>query len=63
MEKQILHKIGILYGRDVQRDYSYEVDHPANKIRIIKYILEYINIERETLLKLIDETYNKIKIK
>lgn len=63
MEKQILHKIGVLYGKDVQRDYSYEVDHPANKIRIIKYILEYINIERETLLKIIDETYNKIKIK
>jgi prolyl-tRNA synthetase len=63
MEKQILHKIGVLYGKDVQRDYSYEVDHPANKVRIIKYILEYINIERETLLKIIDETYNKIKIK
>ena len=59
MEKQILHKIGVLYGKDVQRDYSYEVDHPVNKIRIIKYILEYINIERETLLKIIDETYNK----
>jgi hypothetical protein len=59
MEKHILNKIGILYGRDVQRDYSYEVDHPCNKIRIIKYILEYINIEREELMKIIDETYNK----
>jgi hypothetical protein len=63
MEKQILHKIGVLYCNDVQRDYSYEVDHTANKVSIIKYILEYINIERETLLKLIDETYNKIKTK
>ena len=60
MEKHILNKIGLLYGKDVQRDYSYEVGHPANKVRIIKYILEYINIERETLLKIIDETYNKI---
>jgi len=60
MEKHILNKIGLLYGKEVQRDYSYEVGHPANKVRIIKYILEYINIERETLLKIIDETYNII---
>ena len=58
MEKHLLNKIGILYGREAQRDYSYEVGHPSNKIRIIKYILEYINIEREELMKIIEETYN-----
>jgi len=57
MEKHLLNKIGLLYGREAQRDYSYEVGHPSNKIRIIKYILEYINIDKEELMKIINETY------
>jgi hypothetical protein len=55
IELHILNKIGALYGPTVRRDYSYEVDHPPNKIRIIKYMLEYINIDRDTLMKIIDE--------
>lgn len=61
MEKHIIHRIGELYGKDAQRDYTYELDHPSNKVRIIKYILEHINIEKEDLIKIIDETYNKLK--
>lgn len=60
METHLLNKIGILYGREAQRDYSYEIGHPSNKIRIIKYILEYINIDKEELMKIINETYSII---
>jgi len=60
METHLLNKIGILYGREAQRDYSYEIGHPSNKIRIIKYILEYINIDKEELMKIFNETYSII---
>jgi len=63
MEKHIMRKIHNLYGKNSARDYRYEVDHPSNKVRIIKYMLEYIHIERDELMQIIEETYRKIQEK
>jgi len=63
MEEHFMKRINQIYEKqpDTKREYEYEVVHPPNKVRIIKYMLEYINMEREELLKIIEETYNKIK--
>ena len=63
MEKHIMRKIRNLYGNASARDYHYEVDHPSNKVRIIKYLLEYIHIERDELMQIIEETYRKMQEK
>lgn len=62
MEEHFMKRINQLYEKqpDTKREYEYEVVHPPNKVRIIKYMLEYINMEREELLKIIEETYKKI---
>lgn len=59
LEENIVIEISKLYGDKTQRDYSYEIDHPPNKVRIIKCLLEYINIDKEKLLRIIEKAYAK----
>jgi hypothetical protein len=46
LEENIIKEIAKLYSTNIQREYSYEIGHPPNKVRIIKCLLEYVNIEK-----------------
>jgi len=66
MEDNIIEQIHKLYRhtyncKDKEREYKYEMDHMPNKIRIIKCLLEYINIDKEDLLKIVERAYNEVK--
>ena len=66
MEDNIIEQIHKLYGhtyncKDKQREYKYEMDHIPNKIRIIKCLLEYVNIDKDELLKILEVAYNEVK--
>ena len=66
MEDNIIEQIRKLYGhtyscKDKQREYKYEMDHIPNKIRIIKCLLEYVNIDKDELLKILEVAYNEVK--
>jgi hypothetical protein len=57
LEENIIKEIAKLYSSNIQREYSYEIGHPPNKVRIIKCLLEYVNIEKNYLLNIIEEAY------
>ncbi len=59
LEENIITEIAKLYSNNIQREYSYEIGHPPNKVRIIKCLLEYVNIEKNDLLRIIEKTYGK----
>jgi hypothetical protein len=66
MEDNIIEQIRKLYGHtysctDKQREYKYEMSHIPNKIRIIKCLLEYVNIDKDELLKILEVAYNEVK--
>ena len=66
MEDNIIEQIRKLYGNtytcnDKQREYKYEMSHIPNKIRIIKCLLEYVNIDKDELLKILEVAYNEVK--
>jgi len=66
MEDSIIEQIRKLYGnsylcKDKQREYKYEMSHIPNKIRIIKCLLEYVNIDKDELLQILETAYNEIK--
>lgn len=66
MEDSIIEQIRKLYGnsylcKDKQREYKYEMTHIPNKIRIIKCLLEYVNIDKDELLQILETAYNEIK--
>ena len=66
MEDNIIEQIRKLYGhtyncKDKQREYKYEMDHIPNKIRIIKCLLEYVNIDKDELLKILEVAYNEVQ--
>jgi hypothetical protein len=66
MEDNIIEQIRKLYGhthtcKDKQREYKYEMSHIPNKIRIIKCLLEYVNIDKDELLKILEVAYNEVK--
>lgn len=63
MEMRLMNDVNEIHGPNVKREYGYEVDHPPNKIRIIKRVLEYVNMEREELMKIIEETYKAMQDK
>lgn len=57
LEENIVKEIAKLYSNNIQREYSYEIGHPPNKVRIIKCLLEYVNIEKNDLLRIIEKAY------
>jgi hypothetical protein len=57
LEENIIKEIAKLYSSNIQREYSYEIGHPPNKVRIIKCLLEYVNIEKNDLLHIIEQAY------
>jgi hypothetical protein len=59
LEENIIKEIAKLYScnSNIQREYSYEIGHPPNKVRIIKCLLEYVNIEKNDLLSIIEQAY------
>lgn len=61
MEEHLMNRINELHGADTKREYGYETNHPPNKVRIIKYMLEYINMEREELIRIVEETYKHLQ--
>lgn len=66
MEDNIIEQIRKLYGHlyscnDKQREYKYEMSHIPNKIRIIKCLLEYVNIDKDELLNILEAAYNEVK--
>lgn len=66
MEDNIIEQIHKLYRHtykcnDKQREYKYEMDHIPNKIRIIKCLLEYVNVNKDELLQIIENAYNEVK--
>jgi hypothetical protein len=67
MEDNIVEQIKKLYansGRLVEktREYKYEMDYVPNKMRIIKCLIEHVNLEREEIMRIIDEAYNQIRM-
>ena len=54
LEAHISEEIGKVANPNTQREYSYELCHPPNKLKIIKCLLEYVNIEKNELLNLIN---------
>ena len=66
LEDNIIEQIRKLYGhtyncKDKQREYKYEMDHIPNKIRIIKCLLEYVNIDKNELFQILEVAYNEVK--
>ena len=66
MEDNIIEQIRKLYGhtytyKDKQREYKYEMDHVPNKIRIIKCLLEYVNIDKDELMRILEVAYNEVR--
>jgi len=66
MEDNIIEQIRHMYStsykcKDKEREYKYEMDHMPNKIRIIKCLLEYINVDKDELMQIIESAYNEVK--
>jgi hypothetical protein len=61
MEQHLMNRIKEVHGADTKREYGYETNHPPNKVRIIKYMLEYINMERDELIRIVEETYKHLQ--
>jgi len=66
MEDNIIEQIRRMYStsykcKDKEREYKYEMDHMPNKIRIIKCLLEYINVGKDELMRIIESAYNEVK--
>ena len=59
LEENIIAEIAKLNNTNTQREYSCEAVHPPNKVRIIKCLLDYVNIEKPELLKIIERAYSK----
>ena len=58
LEENIIEEISKLYNSSTHRDYSYEISHPPNKVKIIKCLLEYVNIEKIDLLRILEKAYS-----
>jgi len=60
LEEHITEELGKVANPNTQREYSYEVCHPPNKIKIIKSLLEYINIEKNDLIDIINNVTTNV---
>jgi len=66
MEDNIIEQIQLLYQHTKKltptiREYKTEMDYIPNKMRIIKCLLEQVNVSREELNKIIDEAYTQLQ--
>ena len=61
LENKLKTHIREVHGHTVENEYGAEMSHPPNKIQIIKCVMEYVNIERDELIKIINETYNELQ--
>ena len=67
MEDNIIEQIQKLYQHTgkliaTKREYKTEMDYVPNKMRIIKCLIEHVNISREELNKIIDDAYMQLQI-
>jgi hypothetical protein len=44
-------------NRSTVEEYKYEYSHPINRVSIITCLLDYVNIEKDQLLKIIEKAY------
>ncbi len=66
MEDNIIEQIQKLYRQTgklhaTKREYKTEMDYIPNKMRIIKCLIEHVNISREELHKIIDDAYLQLQ--
>ena len=67
MEDNIIEQIQKLYQHTgkliaTKREYKTEMGYVPNKMRIIKCLIEHVNISREELNKIIDDAYMQLQI-
>jgi len=67
MEDNIIEQIQKLYQHTgkliaTKREYKTEMDYVPNKMRIIKCLIEHVNISREELNKIIDDAYLQLQL-
>jgi len=66
MEDNIIEQIQKLYQHtgkltSTKREYKTEMDYIPNKMRIIKCLIEHVNLEREEIIRIIDEAYKQLQ--
>jgi hypothetical protein len=66
MEDNIIEQIQKLYEHtgklaSTKREYKCEMNYVPNKMRIIKCLIEHVNLDREEILRIIDEAYKQLK--
>ena len=59
LEENIKTEIAKLNNIRTNAEYKSETNHPPNKINIIKCLLDYVNIEKDQLLKIVEKAYKK----
>ena len=66
MEDNIIEQIHKLYEHTgklaaTKREYKCEMNYVPNKMRIIKCLLEHVNLDRDEILRIIDEAYKQLQ--
>jgi len=66
MEDNIIEQIQKLYEHTgklaaTKREYKCEMNYVPNKMRIIKCLIEHVNLDRDEILHIIDEAYKQLK--
>jgi hypothetical protein len=64
MEDNIIDQIQRLYQHtgkltSTKREYKCEMDYVPNKMRIIKCLIEHVNLDRDEILHIINEAYKQ----
>jgi hypothetical protein len=65
MEDNIIEQIQKLYQHtgkltDKKREYKCEMNYVPNKMRIIKFLLEHVKMDKNELTNLIEEAYKQL---
>lgn len=66
MEDNVIEQIHKLYEHTgkmsaTTREYKSEMSYVPNKMRIIKCLIEHVNLDRDEILRIIDEAYKQLK--
>ena len=59
LEENIKTEIEKLNNVLTKREYKSELGHPPNRVNIIKCLLDYVNIEKDQLLQIVEKAYKK----
>jgi hypothetical protein len=59
LEENIKTEIEKLNNVSTKYEYNSELGHPPNRVNIIKCLLDYVNIEKDQLLKIVENAYKK----